>query len=664
MVKVSIICLTYNHEKFIAQAIDGFLNQKTDFEFEVLVHDDVSTDATPAILEKYANLSNGIVKPIFETENQFSKGNFDFVNSIFKQAKGEYIALCEGDDFWSDSNKLQAQVDFLENNPEYAVCFHRVKVFTEGNEGLGSLFPDPNDVIEFTVKELLQRNFIQTNSVMYRCQKYADLPSNVIPGDWYMHLYHAQYGKIGFIDRVMSVYRKHPGGVWWESDHNADEVWRKYGLGHLALFCEILKLYGGNPEYRPIINQQIDDMFSRLISIDNKYGTQLATKGLAAYPESGSLFIGTLIQAIQNNERDIADLNKAITRENQQAGELRLKLSQAMVELNRAKQSKSFLTGYYLLHPKALARFSVQTMRRSAKKSKAILSDMPEVIKAQRAYASKNFLKRPIVRSENTKIAVVLHLYFTETWPEFGERLKTLQTSPFDLFVTLPENNASFAEIIVKTYPNVYILTVPNRGRDVLPFMQIAPLLLSHGYEYLLKLHSKKSAHRTDGSDWLSGMVRGLIPSDPAILRRLLETLDDSSTGIIGPQGQYVSLPVNFNENKHYISLLLTEIRSQRISQHVSNSRGDFGFFAGTMFWARLDALRPIIGQNFTVKNFDPEKGQIDATFAHALERIFCLVPELDGKSMYEVGDAGVVRIDYKTGNIPDWSEVYIAPKY
>jgi len=295
MIKVSVICLTYNHEKYITEALEGFLNQKTDFEFEVLVHDDKSTDSTSEILKKYAAESKGIIKPIFETENQFSKGNFEFVNSLFMQAKGDYIALCEGDDFWTDSDKLQAQVDLFESHSNYSVVFHRVKVFVEGSAGPVTIFPDPNEKIDFTVSELLKRNFIQTNSVMYRRQNYDHIPSSVIPGDWYMHLYHAQFGEIGFIDKVMSAYRKHPGGVWWDSEYDVDAFWRKYGAGHFALFAELLKLYGKSPVYEPIISTWVASVLSRLIYIDDKYGTALADRALSSYPQPKNYYIKIII---------------------------------------------------------------------------------------------------------------------------------------------------------------------------------------------------------------------------------------------------------------------------------------------------------------------------------------------------------------------------------
>ena len=129
---VSISCITYNHEPYIVQALNGFLMQKTSFPFEVLVHDDASTDRTADIIREYEKKFPKIIKPIYQKENQYSKG-FTAVTATwnFPRAQGKYIALCEGDDYWIDENKLQIQVDFLERNPEYTMCFHNAEVLNE-----------------------------------------------------------------------------------------------------------------------------------------------------------------------------------------------------------------------------------------------------------------------------------------------------------------------------------------------------------------------------------------------------------------------------------------------------------------------------------------------------------------------------------------------------
>ena len=127
---VSICCITYNHAQFIRKCLDGFLMQQTDFPIEILIHDDCSTDGTTEIIREYEAKYPNLIFPLYEEENQYQQGKaaeIDFYN--YRRARGKYIAYCEGDDYWTDPLKLQKQVDFMEANPEYSVCWHRSKQF-------------------------------------------------------------------------------------------------------------------------------------------------------------------------------------------------------------------------------------------------------------------------------------------------------------------------------------------------------------------------------------------------------------------------------------------------------------------------------------------------------------------------------------------------------
>ena len=126
---VTIQCITYNHEPYIRQCLEGFVMQKTNFKFEAIVHDDASTDKTADIVREYAEKYPDIIKPIYETENQYSKSDGSLGRIMNAHTKGKYIALCEGDDYWTDPLKLQKQVDFLEANPEYVLTCHRYKIY-------------------------------------------------------------------------------------------------------------------------------------------------------------------------------------------------------------------------------------------------------------------------------------------------------------------------------------------------------------------------------------------------------------------------------------------------------------------------------------------------------------------------------------------------------
>ena len=127
-VVVSVLCIAYNHEKYIRSALDGFVNQKTNFRYEVLINDDASTDHTAAIIAEYEAKYPDIIKPVYQTENQYSKGVFITKSILFPRSKGKYTAICEGDDYWCDENKLQKQVDFLESHEGYAACVHNTRL--------------------------------------------------------------------------------------------------------------------------------------------------------------------------------------------------------------------------------------------------------------------------------------------------------------------------------------------------------------------------------------------------------------------------------------------------------------------------------------------------------------------------------------------------------
>jgi glycosyltransferase involved in cell wall biosynthesis len=293
--KVSVVSVTYNQERYIRQTLDGFVAQKTDFQFEVIIADDCSTDSTPTIIKEYSDAHPDIFKPIFRKKNVGVLENF--VDAM-RAAKGKYLALCEGDDYWTDPRKLQKQVDFLDTNTSYSLCFHPVTVHFENNERDDYVSPNFEAKKKFTRKELIERNFIQTNSVMYRKQSYEDMPKKIMPVDWYLHLYHAQFGEIGFIHDVMSTYRRHSGGVWWGSHVDMDKTITKHAIGWLGLHVSILRLYSYNPEYKKIIEGSIINAFNMYIKADKTQGNDLVSQSLGEFPEAGEIYIKELLKEV------------------------------------------------------------------------------------------------------------------------------------------------------------------------------------------------------------------------------------------------------------------------------------------------------------------------------------------------------------------------------
>ena len=126
-IAVSVVCNAYNQETYIRDALEGFVMQKTNFKFEVLVHDDASTDKTADIIREYEAKYPDLIKPIYQTENQYSKGTGEVTKLQYERIKGKYIAICEGDDYWTDPMKLQKQYDALEAHPEVDICTHKAE---------------------------------------------------------------------------------------------------------------------------------------------------------------------------------------------------------------------------------------------------------------------------------------------------------------------------------------------------------------------------------------------------------------------------------------------------------------------------------------------------------------------------------------------------------
>lgn len=213
-VKVSVGMITYNHEQFISQAIESVMMQETDFNFELVVGEDCSTDNTRQILmgmkEKYPER----IRLLLHERNLGKNENF---KRTLNACKGQYLALLEGDDFWTSKQKLQVQVEALEKTPDWAVCTHPMKVIYEGQTKPSYQYPTFIPKPVSTLDDLSRGPFVGTSSAVYRNipdVQYPDWFFQVTIGDYAISLFYAQFGKIGFINKEMSVYRLHPGGTW------------------------------------------------------------------------------------------------------------------------------------------------------------------------------------------------------------------------------------------------------------------------------------------------------------------------------------------------------------------------------------------------------------------------------------------------------------------
>ena len=240
---VTIQCITYNHEPYIRQCLDGFVMQKTNFRFEAIVHDDASTDGTATIIKEYAEKYPDIIKPIFEIENQYSKKIG--INKTYQipRVKGKYVATCEGDDYWTDPLKLQKQYDFMESNPEYSMCIcscQWLNMLTGRVENRCQTNEDRDISTEEIILEKKGRVF-QFASVFIKTDVGVATPYwlPLFPiGDYPMAIKAALAGKVHMLADVMCVYRWYSSGSWtarMDNDNHRLRVGERMVEGLIAL---------------------------------------------------------------------------------------------------------------------------------------------------------------------------------------------------------------------------------------------------------------------------------------------------------------------------------------------------------------------------------------------------------------------------------------------
>ncbi|MFK7059231.1 glycosyltransferase [Flavobacterium oreochromis] len=242
MMKVSVSMITYNHENYIAQAIEAVLMQKTNFEVELVISNDNSTDNTHEIIKDVIATNNTNIK-IKYFNNLENKGMMpNFIHNL-EHCDGNYIALCDGDDYWTDPLKLQKQIDLLESNLNIAICYHQVN--SDYNGSITDYTSDKESIT--SIKDLAKENYIVNCSVVYRNGLINELPNYFISspiGDYFLHLLNARKGDIFYIKEKMANYRIHDSSYW--STKNSLER------------AEILNRFITN--IKPYFNQEIQDI--------------------------------------------------------------------------------------------------------------------------------------------------------------------------------------------------------------------------------------------------------------------------------------------------------------------------------------------------------------------------------------------------------------------
>jgi glycosyltransferase involved in cell wall biosynthesis len=258
--KVSVCVPTYNHESYIAQMLDGALMQQTDFDFEIVIGDDASTDSSPAIIQRYSDQYPEKIRAFLHPENQGPKEPREFagrnnVLQLVKACRGEYVAMCEGDDYWTDPLKLQKQVDFLDQRPDFAVCHHNMLVTYEDGSP-SHTFNKADQKATSTIADILEDKwFFATASWMYRnhflTEDFADWHAKAAAGDWAIMIQLAAKGKIGYLSDIMGVYRRHSAGLSNVHSHSN----QKFLLNRKEMFQNVDQWLGF--QYHDIIEKTI-----------------------------------------------------------------------------------------------------------------------------------------------------------------------------------------------------------------------------------------------------------------------------------------------------------------------------------------------------------------------------------------------------------------------
>lgn len=270
-IMVSIICNAYNHGEYIKDALEGFVVQKTTFPFEILIHDDASTDDTAEIIRQYERKYPELIKPIYQRENQHSQ-NISISNTFqYPRAKGRYIALCEGDDYWIDDHKLQKQFDAMEKCQEVDMCAHTASIKI-GGKYKGLIMPkDKMCIIE--TNEVIQGGggYFATNSLFFRRNIFKDVPSFRIAYqiDYSLQIWGSLRGGVLFIPDNMSVYRKFNKNSWslrMRKDAGAMEK-------SLKKIEEMLNILNAETHYNynDIIQERISANWVRQLFLEHKY---------------------------------------------------------------------------------------------------------------------------------------------------------------------------------------------------------------------------------------------------------------------------------------------------------------------------------------------------------------------------------------------------------
>lgn len=239
---VTVLSITYNHEQFVGKAIESFLMQRTTFPVKILIHDDASTDDTANIVRRYAS-NNNRIEAILQDENQYSNGIPIILDILIPRIKTKYFALCEGDDYWIDENKLQKQYNAMNAHPEVDLCAHAFEIRDAPSDELLSIEcrSDQETILSAEAAILGEGGFVGTNTLMFRTEAFAHIPSflSVISHDYALQIFGSLRGGILYLPDVMSAYRRGVPGSFTTRIHRNTKMQIDYTARKTRMLYEL-----------------------------------------------------------------------------------------------------------------------------------------------------------------------------------------------------------------------------------------------------------------------------------------------------------------------------------------------------------------------------------------------------------------------------------------
>lgn len=610
--EISVVITNYNYGQYLEQAIQSVLKQTYE-HLKLIVIDDASTDDSGKILSKYKKQATIIQ----HTDN---KGIVYARNEALELVSSPFILFLDADD-WLNEDYLEMLLASAQDN-KLDVAYCGMQYYAGSEKGMNWIPP------KYSLERLKNENYVHSASLLRKSAlagvRFDSNMEGLTHEDWDFFLNLALRGaKFSKVDGVSLNYRFKSNG-------------------------------------RNITNRDKDEKFANLYQY-------VYTKYTNAYPEEiGYLAYHRFVESFFRSNERLAIAEKQLSDAQRESNDLQARL-------NTVINSKAYKIGALASLPYRALKMTlrrIRTIRLKQKLQVLIRKSKLYTSMAQTKYESRNknaksesyFIASEGNFKKKSEHAIILHLYYTESWEKiFRDKFKILTDKlNLDLYITMPEANIKFIDAVRKDFKDANVFIVPNKGRDVLPFIKVASELESMGYKKVLKVHSKKSTHRDiegnaaqSGDAWLTTMMDALIPRNDRVLNALIDKINDEKTGMIGALEYTYPLKMYLSNSRTLVERIFNTIDVNFFNGDIANKLNNFSFFGGTMFWVDLKSIRETF--NISARNFQDEKGQIDGTTAHALERVFCALLQVQNKAVYTVSPNEVSKLKSENGKYPDW---------